>query len=287
MATKTYGDKPRSSYILAAEAAARELEQQREQESMLRWMSRGPYDSPMPGLTNKEAGKAEQAATDTLVGIPEAALTMGSSVLADIPAGYAGMTAAGDDRISSVDAIEKTQNALTYQPRTESGKRVMAGLGNTMNSIMEPITKGVDTTIQAGTDAGLPPWMMAAPLTALTAGMEVVPGPQKGAAKAGRYVRAAEEAASAVDADLLAVADKYDPNLARGAEDLAAGRPMREVDPDLVDRRTAVDREPVVTDAEIKAGMDAEVGSARRMREEAANDGGKKHRTTNYLNQQP
>lgn len=210
MATKLYGDKPRSPYVLAAEAAARELEQQRDSESQMRWMSRGPYDSVYP-VTDEEQRKIEtQTAEDILVGIPEAALTMGSSVLADVPAGYGGMTAAGDDRISSVDAIEKTQNALTYEPRSEAGKRVMGGLGNAMEPVMNFLRKGADAAVEKGTEAGLPPWMIAAPLAAAQAGIEIVPGPQKGAGKAGRFVRAAEEAADAFDADFAVAALKHD-----------------------------------------------------------------------------
>jgi hypothetical protein len=214
-------------------------------------------------------------------GVGEAAMTIGSSIAADIPAGWAGLMAAGDDRINAADAVEKTQNALTYQPRSAEGQRALAGIGNAMQSIMEPFTRGADAVTQYGADAGLPPWATAIPLTALTAGSELIPG-KKGASgtaraatrinlanKPGRYAAMAEEAAGAIDADLLRVAEKYDPNIARAAGDVQAGQPMRPADPSLVDRSP---QSNMTSDAERQAMMDAEVGSGRRINDTAAND---------------
>lgn len=157
-------------------------------------------------------------------GVGEAALTIGSSIAADVPAGWAGMIASGDDRISSADAVEKTQNALTYQPRSAEGQRALQGIGNAMQTIMEPFTRGADAATEAGQRAGLPPWATAIPLTAITAGMELIPGKRgaSGAARAGtrinlvnkrpgRYAAAAEESASKIDADFASVALRDDP----------------------------------------------------------------------------
>lgn len=216
MATKFYGDKPSSAYIAAAEAAARELDTE--------ISGGGPIEFGKDLLRNAR-------------GVGDAALSIGTSVAADIPAGYAGLSAvgtetrrnaAGEDvpretQRDPINEINRVQNALTWQPRTAEGQRLMGWLGNAMQAIVEPVSKGVDYGLEKGTEAGLPPWAMAVPLTAIQAGMEVIPGPQKGAGtaarsatrinlakpKGGMYVRMAEEAA--IDADFAAQTLKHDP----------------------------------------------------------------------------
>lgn len=291
MATKFYGDKPRSSYVLAAEAAARELDNYNEQSSRegnRRRMTPGnEYENPYAGLTNEDARNVELlSAKDFAQGTPEVAMTMGSSIAADVPAGYAGMMAAGDPNRNAVNTIESAQNKLTYQPRGEAGKRVMGYLGTAMEPIANWFREGTDAAVEAGTEAGLPPWMIAGPLAAAQAAVEIVPGPQKGGTKVGRFVRLAEEASAGLDADLLKVAGKNDPNIARAAQDMQAGMPMREADPSLVGRNPENMAAPT-SDADVKALMDQPMG--RRGGDVPANEDEvvKKHQSPNYLNNAP
>lgn len=275
MATKSYGDAPRRLYVEAAEAAAQEF---------AKTSGGGPIEFAKDlGRNALTLGK----------GLPETALTMGTSVAADVPAGFVGMGMAGtpeQDRPHGIrdpetgswmpsimatsenggepmlpsDAIERTQNALTWQPRGESSKRVMGMMGNAMQAITDPISRGIDYGLEKGTEAGVPSWAMAAPLAALSGAIEVVPGPQKPAGKAKRFVAAAEAAA---DADFARAALANDPT--------AGGRALTLRDnPEADMSRVAQDvqGEPKWDETIPETGVEQTLG--RRDADVPANDGG-------------
>lgn len=182
MATKTYGDRPR--YVSLAEAEARKLEEKRERDSMLRWMSRGEYDSPMPGLTDEEARAAQADAARGTLEVPAA---IGSSVLADIPAGWAGLLSEED----RAGAVEKVRDEFTVAPRSKSGQRAMASIGNAIETIFGPATRANDAMLAAGQRNNVIP-LVTVPLTGITALAEAIPG-RRPAAAAARAARAAPD----------------------------------------------------------------------------------------------
>ena len=293
MARDWYGDAPRrKSYTELAEMEARRYDEQARRESdRRRYFASGEYDEVYPGLTDEDAERVQQqAARDTVIGVPEAALTVASSILADIPAGWAGLATAGEEtqrnalgenvpaerQIESADAIETVQNALTYEPRSEEGKRVLAGLGNVMETIFSPATRTADAALSTAQEHDAIP-AATIPLTVLTAAMEAVPGKRPASAArragdaAGDYALRAEELA-----EMVAIAERHDPNVTRAAQAAEAGQPIPPADPSLVDRSPS--GEGLTTDADIQEMADMPIGSGRRANRpepdvsEAAND---------------
>ena len=67
----------------------------------------------------------------------EAALTMASGIIAEPISGLAGLgtSLVGGGLDASVDTIAKVKDALTYQPRTESGKAGLQNIGETLKPV--------------------------------------------------------------------------------------------------------------------------------------------------------
>lgn len=151
---------------------------------------------------NLYAGVSEVASAglkklgQNVVGTGEAGMTIGSSVLADVPAGWTGLMASDDRAV----AVEGVQNALTYQPRSEAGKRILGDVGNALQNILEPATRATDYYLAKGTEYGVRPSMLAIPAAALTAGLEMVPG-KRGTGSAGRWAAKADEYAQVLRHD--------------------------------------------------------------------------------------
>lgn len=214
MATKSYGDRPRSSYLDMVAAEERRIEEytrRANRESDRRRMFAGEYESIMPGLTDEDAAKTQRGAAQATYEIPT---MMATSVLADVPAGYAGMSAPTGQR---VNAIESAQEKFTFMPRGETSKSIMNWLGETMQDVgnkLVPIREGYEGVMNPAVGPAIAaiPWVVAG--TAL----ETVPGPQKGATTAarateraaGQFVRAAELAGDELH-NVAATALKHDP----------------------------------------------------------------------------
>ena len=282
MARDWYGDAPRrKSYAELVEMEIRRYDQQaRRDADRRRMMGGGEYDEYYPGLTDEDAEAVQrQGARDTLIGVPEAALTVGSSILADIPAGWAGLSAVGEEterqpdgtnapaatQYNAADRVEQVQDALTYRPRTEEGQRVLQGLGTAIEFIMSPFRRGADATLSAAQEADAIP-AATIPLTILTAAGEAIPGRRatSGATRAAtNYAQSAEELA-----ELLAVAEKYDPNVTRAVNAAESGQPIPPADPALVDRQPSGNA--LESDADVQARMDEPIG--RRSTDVAANE---------------
>lgn len=72
---------------------------------------------------------------DSLARYAEPAATIASSMIAEPAAGWAGVMSGGDPA-----AVERTRNALTYEPRTEEGQQGLRRVGRAL----EPIAQTLD-----------------------------------------------------------------------------------------------------------------------------------------------
>lgn len=82
---------------------------------------------------------------DFLLGSQEPTLTMTTGAVAEPIAGWAGI-------LGGADKVDKVRNALTYQPRTETGQRTMDALGTVAQQVME--TKPVQDYMAMTNDIG-------------------------------------------------------------------------------------------------------------------------------------
>jgi len=142
-----------------------------------------------------------------------------------------------------------------------------------VNAIIDPIRMGVDATQQAADRAGLPPWATAVPLAAMSGAIESFPGPQKGAAKAGKAGKWVE-AADRVAADMPAPGRQLPSELpAPRTMEQAADAAIDTSDIDFAGKVLAHEKAgkqgPIdtnfETDADIARMMDEPVGSGNAM----------------------
>lgn len=87
----------------------------------------------------------------------EPAATMVSGAIAEPVAGIAGLakTITGGPE-AGAETIGQIQEAMTYQPRTEAGKRGMQAIGETLGPVIEPIGKAVQAVGDIAYEAGGP-----------------------------------------------------------------------------------------------------------------------------------
>ena len=117
-------------------------------------------------IRNRAAGSKK-----TLINYIEPLLAIGSAAIAEPVSGFVGMAGLpfGVDAASS--AIKRTQDAMTYQPRTQGGKEVMQDIGNLIAPVVEPLQRGAewmgDTTLDVTGSPAL--------ATAVRTGIEVAP----------------------------------------------------------------------------------------------------------------
>jgi hypothetical protein len=120
MAEKFYGDRPRSSYLdLARQEEQRIAEYTRRADrdfNRRRMMGGGEYDELYPGLTDEDAAAVQR---DAALGTLEVPMTIGSSILADIPAGWAGINALGPEKTRIKETGEDVLAEQQLDPVTE------------------------------------------------------------------------------------------------------------------------------------------------------------------------
>lgn len=85
-----------------------------------------------------------------ILGSYEGAASVGSGILAQPISGLAGILALPGGPEKAAAAVRGTQNALTYQPRTDAGQNALRSFGNAM----EPVTNALQRVQQASGDAG-------------------------------------------------------------------------------------------------------------------------------------
>lgn len=84
------------------------------------------------------------------VGLGETVLQMGTGAIAQIPAGFAGIAASAlPGGKSGAEAVNSVMDSMTYQPRTDVGKRTSEGVAG----LLEPIERAAD---YAGEKSGAP-----------------------------------------------------------------------------------------------------------------------------------
>jgi hypothetical protein len=87
-------------------------------------------------------------------GVLDATASLGSSMLADIPAGSAGLYALATGRglDQAAEDVERTRERFTYQPRSQEGQEALVGVGEGMNRAIQQALRvpGVKPTTEAG-----------------------------------------------------------------------------------------------------------------------------------------
>lgn len=74
--------------------------------------------------------------TSGLIGLGETGLTVGSGLLGNLAGGLAGLAVTPfEGAQGGAETVESVRNALTYQPKTESGQAIMRGLSGPLNAI--------------------------------------------------------------------------------------------------------------------------------------------------------
>lgn len=96
-------------------------------------------------------GKPEFGLFDQAIGVGEAGLTLGSGALGTIAGGWAGLGAAALPLgVSGGETVRNVQEAMTYQPRTASGRYELQKAAN----ILEPITSAMESARKTFGDFG-------------------------------------------------------------------------------------------------------------------------------------
>jgi len=92
-----------------------------------------------------ESSSAANTINRSIQGVGETALAIGTSAIAEPLSGLAGMFAAIPGGKTPSEAVASTQEALTYQPRTQAGQQAMGEVGAVMapvGTVMETIESG-------------------------------------------------------------------------------------------------------------------------------------------------
>ncbi len=122
-----------------------------------------------PAKKQEEPGFLEMAA-----GVGETAMAIGSSIVAEPVSGIAGIYGTATDGLEEgVQAIEQTQAAMTYQPRTETGQQYLKSVGEFLAPIGEALKSAETYLGEAGYEAG-GPIVGAVGATIPTAAMELL-----------------------------------------------------------------------------------------------------------------
>lgn len=122
------------------------------------------------GQRLREMNALEQAAGRAL---GETAATIATGAVAEPVAGLVGLATAPFQGLrQGVQNIEATRQALTYQPRSELGQRVVSGIGQLMQPIAQPLQAASQYLGERGFQAGGPA-LGAAGETLIPAAMEL------------------------------------------------------------------------------------------------------------------
>lgn len=118
---------------------------------------------------------AQPSTTEKAVGVGETAASILSGMLAEPISGLAGIAAAAiPGGRTGAEAVQATQEALTYQPRTEQGQRYTQGVGGLFEPVGEALQGAEDYLGNAAFEATGSPAVAAAATAVPTAIMEVL-----------------------------------------------------------------------------------------------------------------
>lgn len=138
--------------------------------------------------------KDDTSLIDKGIGVGEAALTLGSSIVAEPLSGLSGIANMAQENlseglerqgldtaaefvkpdISAAQAVENTRQDLTYQPRTQEGQENLQTIGDTLQPIGEAFSKAESLLGDAVFDATGSPALAAAATTIPTLATEVL-----------------------------------------------------------------------------------------------------------------
>jgi hypothetical protein len=188
-----------------------------------------------------QATRDDQAVENFFVGVPEAATTVATSILGDAWGGTRGLFTLGADQAEehggtlpyAVKQIEHGQQQLTYVPRTAAGGRVLQGMGEALNYLLQPVRaagdayeEGAQSIDPGGTHAGVP-------YVAFLAGLEMLgPRGRRGVTQADNLPREMDipegyggigdtRVPDLTEPELLELAqlaERYDPNVSRAMQ---------------------------------------------------------------------
>lgn len=178
----------------------------------------GQFDEPQP-----QEGPLIGAARD-VIGGAEALGTLATGAIAEPIAGVAGLVGAAlpGEEGQGARFVEQTREALTYQPKTESGQAIVSGIAE--SAPIQALARGLSAAERASGDvgarvyeaAGLDPALGYAAYSALPAGLIELAGlgaPGKAGKQLARRAEGLEEVAGSQRAEI---------------EALQADKPMRE-----------------------------------------------------------
>lgn len=114
----------------------------------------------MSAPSEEEATRAldfiKRSSNESRKGTAEAALTVGSGIVAEPVSGLAGLATTPMGAEEATQAIEGVRNAMTYTPQTESGQNILQGMGETMQPVANAFKAVEETTGDVGYDIGGP-----------------------------------------------------------------------------------------------------------------------------------
>lgn len=120
-----------------------------------------------------ELRRRASANNQTLAGYIEPILTIGSAAIAEPVSGFVGLAGLPFGVDASANAIRRTQEAMTYQPRTQKGQENLQAVGQALAPIGEAIEGASsflgDKTLEATGSPGLATAAYSAPTLALEA----------------------------------------------------------------------------------------------------------------------
>ena len=96
----------------------------------------------MEEVSNSQPQSDERSLAGQAVGGAEAALTIGSGIIAEPIAGLAGIAQSVNpfaDNGAGAQAVEDTRSALTYQPRSQAGKENIQDIGEALQPVAEAL----------------------------------------------------------------------------------------------------------------------------------------------------
>lgn len=144
---------------------------------------------------------------DKIIGGAEVAATMGSAIAAEPAAGWAGIGAMLPGGRTPTEAIQDTRQAMTYQPRTETGQRYMGNVAEAIQPLAEAVQGAEEATGEIGYRVGGPVGGAAGQLVPTLAAEAIGLGLGRGAGRVGRTLRAQPDDAAQ---KLLKASDEFD-----------------------------------------------------------------------------
>jgi len=125
--------------LTAERAEAPERQQVADQQEPGFWQKAGKISSDISGAINRAA-----------LGMGETAMTVGSGMVAEPAAGFAGIGAMIPGGRSPGQAVRETREAMTYQPRTQAGQQAVGELGE----VLEPVGSALEAVESGFGEAG-------------------------------------------------------------------------------------------------------------------------------------